>query len=377
MRETAPSLGDQLARAGVVDRPTLDALIGLLRDRLRNGTPTSLGRLLLERGVPSIRILAAATSGERVTAVRCDACTSVQGVPVPLPTREFPCSRCGALLLPLGPAVGGTADATMLGAPVLPLPAPFTPATPSDNPDPNEDSTMPLAGEGQTARFPGVLPIPAPAPPGGGTTLHFGVVLPIPEALAPQDRVLPAGAEAPTVAISGDPRARGAASGAIGVPPRIHGMAAPPLATPAGAAIGIPPVVHLGAPSAAQEPRGSGSGGRRGVPPPATPRYDPVTESPTVHDREGSGGAFADALTVPPVSAPPPAPSMPPVLRPTAEGRPTSGASRERRRPGRYDKKDASGGSKGLVVALVFLAVVFIALLGAGAYFATRYLLRG
>ncbi len=392
----ATSLGEMLQRAGLVDGPLLETLVGTLRERLRAGAPTSIGRLLIERGIPSMRILAVATSGERASVIRCDACSNAQSLPSPPPSREFPCGRCGALLLPLGPAIDGRGGSTIIDDSILPLPVPKTPGVLLGNPEPNEDTTMPLGatspfGFKNTGRFDDVLPIPgaAESDSSGGTTLQFNKVLPLPAALKsaapitpPVDPEIAGGTEDPTVSL---PAMSASSSGAgpiagMGIPPTFNDLrgapsgrpdarpafptAAPPFMAPPA---GIPPIVNPGVapglPPVLQDPRMASSGLRRqGQPQP--PGMD--TESPTVADAEGSGGAFGAVATAAPVGT---RNTTTEQKSPLAGAATASGGSREgpraleRSRSGR-GKRASPQGSNFRIVFLAFAATMFVAGMG-------------
>jgi hypothetical protein len=309
-----PSLGDVLQKAGIVDAATLEGLVLVLRDRLRSGTQASLGRLLLERGVPAPRILAAAASAGSPGAVRCDACSTVQ----PIQTRsgrEFPCARCGALLLALGaavatPPVPGTGPAeTILDMAVLPLPSPFTPGL---QPEPNEDTTVPLDQDG-TMKFGGVLPLPD-AHETSSTTLPFRTVLPLP-------------GRKPMVVVPGIP----ASELPTGIYPATD-------MEPLAQGIGVPPMVHTGNP----------------VAPPPAPGV-PATPAPAFgHDSASPTQADPDAV---PLGAIAPAP--PPGTRnTTAQGPGIPQRPPLRRGSARVAKAESRGRRVGLVLVLAVMAVL-------------------
>ncbi|HZU97757.1 MAG TPA: hypothetical protein VFF73_13740 [Planctomycetota bacterium] len=308
-----PSLGDVLKKAGIVDAASLESLVLVLRDRLRSGTPASLGRLLLERGVPAPRILAAAASAGPPGAVRCDACSTVQPVQT-RSGREFPCARCGALLLALGvpiatPSVPGAGPGeTVLDMNVLPLPSPFTPGL---QPEPNEDTTVPLDRDG-TMKFGGVLPLPD-AHESSSTTLPFRTVLPLP-------------GRKPPVVVPGIPASE--------LPTGIYSATD---VEPLAQGIGIPPMVHTGNPVAPPAP---------GVPTTPPPVFGHDSASPTQADPD----AVPLGAIIPPMAAG--------TRNTTAQGPGIPQRPPLRRGSARVAKAEGGGRRVGLVLVLAVMAVL-------------------
>jgi hypothetical protein len=364
---TASSLSELLERAGIVDGAQRDALLRMLRDRLKAGQPTSIGRLLVERGIPAGRILAVASSGERAATVRCDACATVNPVPSP-PRREFPCGRCGALLMPLGPVMDGAAASTVLDDEVLPIPKSslFTPAL--ANPPPSDDTTatFPEREVGTTLRFEGVLSPPEEMGDGvepNSDTLPFRKVLSLPREQKdtlplPPDEIMPQLAPQ---------------DGRVGIPPRVRPTTDTSFPSPAFASSqkapnpysgpqGLPPVI--------QDARMESSG----VKPKPPPELNVDSGAVTVGDFDGSGGAFPS----------PPLPSTAEVnlMRSTAERKnpyPRPSAARERagaRESERGTRETDRGARTTLVLVIAgFIAMTLAVGLGVGAYFVLKAVL--
>ncbi|MBI3724423.1 hypothetical protein HY251_10785 [bacterium] len=123
------SLGELAQRAGLLDAAGTERLVLELRERLRAGRPMSLGALLLERGIPTDRVLALAAAGAACSAMRCDVCATAYPLGAFPPAREFPCTRCGAKVLAFGqgsrPGIARSGeDARAIVAPASPASIP-------------------------------------------------------------------------------------------------------------------------------------------------------------------------------------------------------------------------------------------------------------
>jgi hypothetical protein len=135
----------------LIDAVQLDRFVTELRERQRAGRPTSLARLLIERGIEGGRVRAAAVAGSG-SAVKCDACGVAHDVKAAF-GREFGCPRCGALVVSLGE----------VPVPVTPGAASLAPSEPTLRF--NQVLQIPEGGtdDARTVRFDGVLPLPPPA----------------------------------------------------------------------------------------------------------------------------------------------------------------------------------------------------------------------
>jgi serine/threonine protein kinase len=217
------SLGQLAVVLEVISREEHREISRLLQLSMRQRQPMSYARLLVRRGVSSQTVEELLRRGASLRAVRCDAC----GASIPqdslIRRREYPCLRCGALLLGFrayaqtgaspaaAPAPSPAARKSFDRAPgqkpppatgldlelptithgqVLPLPGQGDRRRDLDLPTPSarlargsEDTTVPAAeAETQaTASFHDVLPQPAAElMPDALSTMHFGDVFKLP-----------------------------------------------------------------------------------------------------------------------------------------------------------------------------------------------------
>jgi serine/threonine protein kinase len=102
----AASLGELTVHAGLVPAEELDLLCQALRLRVQEGQGLSLARLLLKGGLSRRDLRSVFALGAELPAIRCDGC----GAEVPqqmLPDKkEYPCSKCGVLLLGFAACAG-------------------------------------------------------------------------------------------------------------------------------------------------------------------------------------------------------------------------------------------------------------------------------
>jgi hypothetical protein len=383
-RSPVPSLGELLLRAGVIDAPALERLVTDLRERLRAGRPTSLARLVVERGVPAARILALVGNVEGPS-FRCDACSTPYQTGAYALGREFPCARCGALLVGLGRTPSDVDDGRTVrfqGVLRIPEGMPATPAAPA-TPKALSDSDVAATtlAFGQVLPVPGAVPLtPATAPTvceedETGRTMTFKNVLPLPPAAPPATapRVKPPSDEGGRTMFFEDvlplPPGQAAPPLTAGwLPPPPPGPSAPPapgawLPPPPPAAPWQPPPVQAAwlpgppapepAPGFAPPPPRPSSSPANALPP--VPGY--ASEAITIADPEGNEAPTlpAQKLVAPKADA---AAKPKEDVRATASGK---APPKKRSSAGNRTKEGAPGKKRigpAAIVVLVFLALL-------------------
>jgi len=95
----AASLGQIAVYLKVVNREEHREISRQLQSGVKEGTPKSYARLLLQGGIPTKTVEEILRRGHRLGGVRCDAC----GVTIPQEKlrkrKEYPCGECGSLVL--------------------------------------------------------------------------------------------------------------------------------------------------------------------------------------------------------------------------------------------------------------------------------------
>lgn len=143
MPVSAASFGQVAVLLQVVTKEEHRDLSKELHAALKAGRPTSYAKLLLRRGVSTSTVKTVLRKGSSLESVRCDACgTSIPQAKLPRRT-EYPCPRCGSLLLGFAAYARREPARAEAAAPVV------------------ED------GEAQTLNFRQALPLPAPPPSAG------------------------------------------------------------------------------------------------------------------------------------------------------------------------------------------------------------------
>ena len=171
------SLGQLAGHHGLLPDDERKRLTDELQRAVRAGKPTSLVRLLLKAGWQRDTLHSLLASGAALDTVRCDACGDATRQAQLEQRIEYPCARCGSLLL--GFEVFGRTEPPQDEARA------GTDRYPQVIPLPNERA--PGAPRVPTARYEEVLPVPQDR---NDATSPFGHVIALPAPPRPPGRVL-------------------------------------------------------------------------------------------------------------------------------------------------------------------------------------------